>query len=116
MEVIQYNDKFLFLPRYECFIKGQINQNMIKKIELHFKENNVNIKYKDINDFIVKNYDVEKMNFEEIFTNRCGICLTDLCQLRCNYCAFSSCDNGKTIDINNIYAYILHFFKKWCFE
>ncbi|MCI5745256.1 MAG: radical SAM protein [Erysipelotrichaceae bacterium] len=112
MEMIQYNEDYVFLLKYECFVKGKIEKIKINNIENFLFWDNKNVKYKDVSEFINKNYDIEKINFDNIFTNRCGICLTDLCQLRCNYCAFSSCDSGDTIDINNIRSYVLYFFKK----
>ena len=68
MEMIQYNEDYVFLLKYECFVKGKIEKIKINNIENFLFWDNKNVKYKDVSEFINKNYDIEKINFDNIFT------------------------------------------------
>lgn len=59
------------------------------------------------------NQDASKMSANRIAINSAGICLTYNCNLRCNYCGYSSKnDDQNRLDINDIKAFLIDIIRK----
>lgn len=112
MNVFKINNDSIFLNEYLYIIKGNV-----ENIDFHELESLINIlddsKDKRFNnyEYIDKRFDKNKLKLNYIYPNSAGICLTDLCQFRCNYCSFSSSDKGRTLEYDSVKVFIDYIYR-----
>lgn len=103
------NNSILFFPKKMLLAEVTGGSCDYLKVEKAIEE-----KYSDVlgdsphyYEWVKDKYKDDAIDYNEIITSRAGICLTDACQLRCNYCTYSSdsCDK-ETINKDNIKAFI----------
>ena len=112
MNIFKINDNSIFLNEYLYIIKGNV-----VNIDFHKLESLINMlddsKEKRFNnyEYIDKRFDKKKLKLNYIYPNSAGICLTDLCQFRCNYCSFSSSDKGRTLEYDSVRVFVDYIFR-----
>lgn len=105
VEFLKDNVLFFLQKMLICQIEKSSNANIDKIID------EINDTYEDIADIVL--YQREDGAFSDyivdgksIFPTNGGICITNACQLRCNYCSFSSDESKKTVDQNDAKIFI----------
>lgn len=112
MNVYKINDDSMFLNEYLYIVKGNIKNIDFDKLETLIKlsDNSIGKRLNNY-EYIDKRFDKKKLKLNYIYPNTAGICLTDLCQFRCNYCSFSSSDKGKTLEYDSVKVFIDYIFR-----
>ena len=94
--MIRIKEDTYFIPSKLALIKGENISEQIEKEILATKitEFGDSVTPKEA---MSKMQDTDKVDYEYCFPITGGICVSDKCQLRCNYCAYSSEEEGLSI-------------------
>jgi len=109
---IKVEEGVYFNLKHLCLFKCENIEELDVIDRLLFTKNNENFSPVTTPiDYISNHFNPEKMKLNYIYPNAVGICLTDSCQFRCNYCSFSSTNEGATIDFAKFRVFVDYFFK-----
>jgi len=101
--------EYIYDPDRLIFYKSCLTEDIIEKIRSAVE---INDQY-DEQKTMLDNLDADNMTIKERPIDQIGICLTYNCQLRCNYCSYSSTeDNCDLLDSNDIIAFVVDVIKK----
>ena len=103
MEYIKVDEHLYFEPKHLLVIDG----NNITEPEIDLLEQKVGTGYLNISnpmDEIKAMYGSDTIDYDKCFPITGGICVSEKCQLRCNYCSFSSDEDGKDKIVNAVDA------------
>ena len=94
--MLHVRDDIYFLPDKLVLLKGDtISDDDIKEIyQLEIPDF---IEKETPKEMMAKMQDIESVNYEYCFPITGGICVSEKCQLRCNYCAFDSKEKGLSV-------------------
>lgn len=94
--MIHIKNDIYFLPDKLVLIKGKnISADVLKEIyELNIPDF---AEMETPREVMSKMQDTDNVNYEYCFPIAGGICVSEKCQLRCNYCAFDSKENGLSV-------------------
>lgn len=112
MNIYKIKKNVIFLNEYLCIVKGNIKNIDFINLEKSLKTLDSSLEKRCNNyEYINQKFDKNKLKLNYIYPNSAGICLTDLCQFRCNYCSFSSSNKGKTLEYDTVKVFIDYIYR-----
>lgn len=101
--------EYLFDSDRLIVYKGNVDQKTTILIDEVYSGSNTDNQAK----LELEQHNADKMKMDRIATDKIGICLTYNCNLRCNYCGYSSTNSDKNeLQFENIQAFIKDAIRK----
>lgn len=96
------DENLWFLPEKKMLLKfesGENNETLLIDIAKNFDDTYRGIEF-------TNNYEGDAIDANKIYPTRAGICLTEACQLKCNYCSFSSEKGKASVELDDAKKFV----------
>lgn len=102
--------EYIYDPDRLIFYKSNLGSEVVEKICNHIERNN---DYEELKEKL-ENYDANAVKLRPGALSRAGICLTDNCNFRCDYCSETSSEMNKgSLELEDVLTFINDVMKRW---
>ena len=102
--------EYTYDPDRFIFYKNSFETEVVEKICNHLEKNS---DYEELKEKL-ENYDAHEVNIKAGAVSRAGVCLTNNCNLRCNYCSDTSSEGNKeSLELEDVLTFVIDVMKRW---